>query len=70
MLLPQRKIRLNLSKMYLGINMIKFEMQKEEAAFIVQVLGNLPTQSNSHPLWLKLVNQLQAQEQSQEVELN
>jgi hypothetical protein len=50
--------------------MIKFDVQKEEAAFIVQVLGNLPTQSNAHPLWMKLVNQLQAQEQSQEGEPN
>lgn len=50
--------------------MITFNVQKEEAAFIVQVLGNLPTQSNAHPLWMKLVNQLQAQEQSQEGEPN
>jgi hypothetical protein len=31
----------------------------EEAVFIANVLGNLPTQSNAHPLWLKVVAQVQ-----------
>lgn len=37
--------------------MIQFELDQNEAAFIVQAIGNLPTQSNAHPLWAKLVQQ-------------
>ena len=41
---------------------MKFELDQNEAAFIVQVIGNLPTQSNAHPLWQKLVKQLNEQQ--------
>lgn len=41
---------------------MKFELDKNEAAFIVRVMGNLPTESNAFPLWQKLV--LQFNEQS------
>ena len=40
---------------------VKFELEDNEAIFIVQVLGQLPTQSNAHPLWLKLQGQAQGQ---------
>ena len=40
---------------------MKFELDQNEAAFIVQVIGNLPTQSNAHPLWQKLVQQFNEQ---------
>jgi hypothetical protein len=41
---------------------MKFELDHNEAAFIVQVIGNLPTQSNAHPLWQKLVQQFNEQQ--------
>jgi hypothetical protein len=41
---------------------MKFELDPNEAAFILQVLGNLPTQSNAHPLWQKLVAQFNEQQ--------
>lgn len=41
---------------------MKFELDQNEAAFIVQVIGNLPTQSNAHPLWQKLVQQFNEQQ--------
>lgn len=41
--------------------MIQFELEQNEAVFVVQVLGQLPTQSNAHPLWQKLAHQLQQQ---------
>lgn len=37
------------------------DLTPEEAAFIVRVIGNLPTESNAHPLWQKLVQQFNAQ---------
>lgn len=40
---------------------MKYELEENEAAFIMQVIGNLPTQSNAHPLWQKLVRQFQEQ---------
>lgn len=40
---------------------ITFELQLEEAQFIVQVLGQLPTQSNAHPLFVRLAQSLQEQ---------
>jgi hypothetical protein len=46
--------------------MIKFELEPNEAAFVVQVLGQLPTQSNAHPLWNKLAQQLQQQIKTEE----
>ena len=40
---------------------MKFELDLNEAQFVVQVIGNLPTQSNAHPLWQKLVTQFNEQ---------
>lgn len=31
----------------------------DEAVFLTNLVGNLPTQSNAHPLWVKLVAQVQ-----------
>lgn len=41
---------------------MKFELNQNEATFIVQVIGNLPTQSNAHPLWIKLTQQYNEQQ--------
>lgn len=46
--------------------MIKFELEQNEAAFIVRVLGQLPTESGAFPLHQKLVQQYQEQEPKQE----
>jgi hypothetical protein len=46
--------------------MIKFELEPNEAAFIVQAIGSLPTQSNAYPLWIRLSQQLTAQQVSEE----
>ena len=40
---------------------MNFTVEPNEAAFIVQVIGNLPTQSGAHPLWQKLVAQFNEQ---------
>lgn len=40
---------------------MKFELDLNEAQFVVNVIGNLPTQSNAHPLWQKLVMQFNEQ---------
>jgi len=45
---------------------MKFELDQNEAQFIVQVIGNLPTQSGAHPLWQKLVAQFNEQTQLQQ----
>ena len=46
--------------------MIHFELDQNEATFVVQAIGNLPTQSNAHPLWAKLVQQYNDQQQQKE----
>jgi hypothetical protein len=38
---------------------ITITLTAEEAVFVANVLSNLPTQSNAHPLWLKVVAQVQ-----------
>lgn len=43
-----------------------FEFDANEAAFIVRVLGQLPTESGAFPLHQKLVAQYKEQEQQQE----
>lgn len=40
---------------------MKFELDPNEAAFILQVLSNLPTHSNAHPLWQRLSAQFNEQ---------
>ena len=49
---------------------MNFEVETNEAQFIVSVLAQLPTQSNAHPLWVKLSQQYQAQEQKPEEPAN
>ena len=45
-----------------------FNIEPNEAAFIVRVIGQLPTESGAFPLHQKLVEQYQAQEKQQAVE--
>jgi hypothetical protein len=40
---------------------MKFELDQNEAEFIVRVIGSLPTQSNAHSLWQKLAQQFNEQ---------
>lgn len=44
---------------------MKFQLDLNEAQFILQVIGNLPTQSNAHPLWQKLLAQFNEQNKEQ-----
>ena len=44
--------------------MTTFTLETNEAAFIVRVLGQLPTESGAFPLHQKLVQQFQASESS------
>jgi hypothetical protein len=43
-----------------------FNLEPNEAAFIVRVLGQLPTESGAYPLHVKLVQQYKEQENEQE----
>lgn len=43
-----------------------FDLDANEAAFIVRVLGQLPTESGAFPLHQKLVAQYKEQEQQQQ----
>jgi hypothetical protein len=45
-----------------------FDLDTNEAAFIVRVLGQLPTESGAYPLHQKLVQQYKEQEQPQTME--
>lgn len=49
--------------------MYNIELSKEELSFITQVLGQLPTQTNAHPLYVKVAQYLQPQASSNEVEI-
>jgi hypothetical protein len=42
-----------------------FTLEPNEAAFIVRVLGQLPTESGAYPLHQKLVQQLKKQEEEE-----
>lgn len=44
-----------------------FNLEPNEAAFIVRVIGQLPTESGAYPLHQKLVHQFKEQEDDQEV---
>ena len=48
--------------------MTTFTLETNEAAFIVRVLGQLPTESGAYPLHQKLVQQFQAAQASEEQE--
>ena len=39
----------------------QFNLEENEAAFVLQVIGNLPTQSGAFPLFEKLQAQVKAQ---------
>ena len=39
----------------------KLELEENETAFVMQVIGNLPTQSGAFPLFEKLQAQVKAQ---------
>lgn len=43
-----------------------FTLEDNEAAFIVRVLGQLPTETGAFPLHQKLVAQFQAQQKAEE----
>lgn len=42
---------------------MNFHLEPNEAAFIVRVIGQLPTESNAFPLYQKLAQQYKEQEQ-------
>ena len=44
-----------------------FTLEQNEAAFIIRVIGQLPTESGAYPLHQKLVAQFKEQENEQEV---
>ena len=39
----------------------QFNLEENEAAFVLQVIGNLPTQTGAFPLFEKLQEQVKAQ---------
>lgn len=45
---------------------MKFDLEANEAAFIVRVIGQLPTESGAFPLHQKLVEQFKSQENKEE----
>lgn len=51
-----------------GILMINFNLDANEAAFIIRVIGQLPTESGAFPLHQKLVEQFKTQEDVTDVE--
>ena len=40
---------------------VTITLTAQEAVDITNIIGQLPTQSNAHPLWLKLRSQVEAQ---------
>ena len=44
-----------------------FTLDQNEAAFIIRVIGQLPTESGAYPLHQKLVAQFKEEESEQEV---
>jgi len=44
-----------------------FDLEPNEAAFIIRVIGQLPTESGAFPLHQKLVAQFKDQESEEEV---
>ena len=47
---------------------MNFNVEQNEAAFIIRVIGGMPTESGAFPLHQKLVSQYQAQNPEQGVE--
>jgi hypothetical protein len=48
--------------------MINFNLDANEAAFIIRVIGQLPTESGAFPLHQKLVEQFKQQQEVTDVE--
>jgi len=48
------------------MNNITLILTPQEAVDIINIIGQLPTQSNAHPLWLKLRGQVEPQLPKQE----
>ena len=48
--------------------MTSFNLDANEAAFIIRVIGQLPTESGAFPLHQKLVEQFKTQEDATDVE--
>lgn len=46
-----------------------FTLEDNEAAFIIRVIGQLPTESGAYPLHIKLVEQFKAQQQQDDRQL-
>lgn len=42
-----------------GATAVTLTVTLEEAVALCNIVGQLPTQSNAHPLWVKLVGQVQ-----------
>lgn len=49
---------------------MNFHLEPNEAAFIVRVIGQLPTETGAFPLHQKLVQQYKEQEQPEAPEAN
>ncbi len=47
---------------------MNFTLEQNEAAFIIRVIGQLPTESGAFPLLQKLVEQYKAQEKNEQLE--
>lgn len=52
-------------EIFKGTNM-EFKLEQNEAAFIIRVIGQLPTESGAFPLHQKLVAQYQEQDKTEE----
>lgn len=46
---------------------MNFSVEQNEATFIIRVLGNLPTESGAFPLYQKLFQQYQEQDNDKDV---
>ena len=40
---------------------VTITLTAQEAVDVINIIGQLPTQSNAHPLWLKLRGQVETQ---------
>ena len=45
---------------------VTITLTAQEAVNITNIIGQMPTQSNAHPLWMKLRNQVEPQLPKQE----
>lgn len=49
---------------------MNFELTQAEAAFVIRVIGQLPTESGAYPLHAKLVEQYKAQQEPEKAAEN